>query len=205
MIRLLRRMAPAVLAVTFAVTASAETPAERTARFVVDFDPGDGIALKPMIGHPDRRLALRLAYAQDPYLLEARRYPIGDTSRIGPEHIVAGRKRLAPREQERLFVAVSHFTQCALRFCQVYVFVRKGTRWILDFTLTGLNFGDEVYASILTEPIIGRFFDLKTEAYAEPTIIEPNNNGRPVFIWRYEGVVWDGRDWAPFCWHACRR
>jgi hypothetical protein len=192
----------ALFAVTLAVAAKAETPAERTVRFLSEFAPGDEVTLKPIVGHPDRALAERLVLA-DPHIREAWRRPKHDPHRIGPEHIVAGRARLAPNETERLFILVKATYGCSHYACSVDVYVRRKGKWKLDFELSGHRATDGGFAPILTQPIVGRFFDLKSEKYAEPTIIEPNNNGRPVFIWRYEGVVWDGRDWAPFCWQAC--
>jgi hypothetical protein len=194
-----------LVAVTLAVTANAETPAERTRRFLTDFDPGGGIALQRMIDSPDRALARRLLFAIDPYFAETWRLSRDDPSRLGPDLIAMARFRIAPKERERLFIMVTTPGACTFRACPANVFVRKGRRWVRDFTVWGAGSEGEGWISILAEPIVGRFFDLKTEKHAEPTIIEPNNNGRPVFIWRYEGVVWDGRDWAPFCWRGtCR-
>jgi hypothetical protein len=180
--------------------AAAETPAERAKRYATDFDPSGGLALRPMRGNPDARMALRLLFARIPHLDEFWNLPEDDPSRFGPEHVSIGRHRLAPGETERLFVMVSKIGFCAFRYCSAEVFVRRGGRWRYDFVVGGAGGSDGGWVSILTEPIVGRYFDSKLGGYAEPTIVEPYSNGRPVFIWQFNGLVWDGREWAPFCW-----
>jgi hypothetical protein len=193
-----------LLAVTPAATAKAETPAERTARFVNDFDPGGGIALTPMIEHRDQALIRRLVFARDPYFAKAWRLSGDDVLRTGPDRVTVARVRLAPGERERLFIMVTTVGACGARFCTADFYVSKGGRWVRDFSVSGDGALGKGWVWTLTVPIVGRFFDHKAEKYAEPTIIDPNyNNVWPIFIWRYAGIVWDGREWALFCWYAC--